>query len=360
MNLSYSDAALAAWRQHLSTHELKHYCGILSMQGASRLAKIIKSDTLMGEVKDRLRPFWSGEVENVVSVYGKTVGKCGGNASAWMVLRGALPEALDSMVRHAETLCSAQPRDKRRIFQMPGGNWKDHSDGFIFIDTVFMVCPFLLWTGLAAKRRDFIDESCFQMIKHYEILFDKSMGLYHQCVNFNIPGALSPAHWSRGNGWAAIALAEMVYDLPKEHKDHGLILQMFRELMDGCLNHQDGNGMLHQSMEDKNSYTETSGTALVLYAMGRGLKNGSLDESKFKEPFLRGLRGMTRYVALDGSVFNCCPGCCGPGTGTVADYNAKAWALNDEHAFGPVILLFSQAEQLKIVGKIPEMKDLMS
>ncbi|HBE01102.1 MAG: hypothetical protein A2096_02620 [Spirochaetes bacterium GWF1_41_5] len=356
--INYSDIALQTWKRHLASHSLNNYSGILSMQAFARLAKIMKSDELLDEIKNTIRPFWQEKISEVAGKYGENNYRCGGNATAFLVLRGYLPEALEVIVRYAEKLCKNQERDHRGIFQMPGGNRKDHSDGFIFIDTVFGVCPFLLWTGLAAKRQDFIDESCFQMIKHYEILFDKKLQLYHQCINFNIPGALSPAHWSRGQGWAAIALAEMAYDLPKEHKDHEKIVQIYRELMNGCRKYQDKEGMLHQSVEDENSYTETSGTALALYAMGRGLKNGMLDKNEFQDAFLTGLKGMLRYLTLDGSIFNTCTGCCGPGTGTIEDYNARPWELNNEHAFGPVILLMSQAEQLKSIGKIPELKKL--
>ncbi len=212
-----------------------------------------------------------------------------------MVLRGMLPEAYDAIVATTDDLCKNQHRDSRGIFDMPNGNRRDGSEGFIWIDTVFGVCPFLLWTGLAAGRQDFIDESCFQMLKHHEILFNKELKVYHQAINYDAPGELTPSFWSRGCGWGALALAEMVYDLPKDHKDYPDILQAFQDLMEGCRNHMDEDGMLHQAMEDKTSYPETSGTALVLYAMGRGIKNKSLDAAEYKEVFLRGLEGISRY-----------------------------------------------------------------
>lgn len=358
--LNYSDIALMAWKRHLVCHSLNNYSGILTMHAVGRLAKITGSPELLDELKEHINPFWQEKIEKVVGVYGDTNYRCGGNATAFLVSRGMLPEASDVIVRFAEKLCSDQVRDSRGIFDMPNGNRLNGSKGFIFIDTVFGVCPFLLWTGLAANRPDFIDESCFQMIKHYEILFDESCLLFHQAINFNVPGALTKAHWSRGCGWAAIALAEMAYDLPEKHSNYHKIIEIYRKFMTGCRNHQDKNGMFHQAMEDVNTYAETSGSALILYAMGRGIKNGLLDKAEFEEPFLRGLKAMTRYIAVDGSVYNCCEGCCGPGTGTVADYNAKQWKLNDPHSFGPVILLFGQAEQLHTVGKIPALKSLLN
>lgn len=355
---SYSDVALTVWKQHLASCGLDHYAGIVSLQAFARLAKIMKSEEILKEAKENIKPLWQGKVPKAGGVYGDRVYRWGGNATAFMVLRGMLPEAYDALVATTDDLCKNQHRDSRGIFDMPNGNRRDGSKGFIWIDTVFGVCPFLLWTGLAAKRQDFIDESCFQMLKHHEILFNKELKIYHQAINYDAPGELTPSFWSRGCGWGALALAEMVYDLPKDHKNYPAIHQAFQDLMEGCRNHMDEDGMLHQAMEDMSSYVETSGTALVLYAMGRGIKNKSLDAAEYKEVFLRGLKGITRYIALDGSVFNCCQGCLAPGDGTTVDYANREWILNDIHSFGPVILLFSQAEQLKQNGIIPELNKI--
>jgi len=358
-DIKYADVALSAWKRHVATHGLSHYAGIVSLHALARLAKISGSPEILEELKAHIRPFWQGEVKKAAGIYGENVYRWGGNATAFMVLRGMLPEALEPMVKAAESLIANQPRDSRGIFHWPTGNRSDGSEGFLWIDTVFGVCPFLLWVGLAAERPEFIDESCFQMIRHHETLFDKSCRLYHQAINFNFPGALTPAHWSRGCGWGALALAEMAYDLPKGHKDYEEILSMFKDLMSGCRDHMDANGMSRQAVETPSTYAESSGTSLILYAMSRGLKNGSLPETEFKEPFLRGLKGIMRYIALDGSVFNCCPDCLAPGQGTAEDYDAKKWVLNDDHAFGPVMLLFGQAQQLEKIGKIPPLSTLL-
>lgn len=355
---NYSDVALATWKRHVASCRLAHYAGIVSLQGMARLGKIMQSEEIINEVKKYIEPFWQGKIKKAGGVYGEHVYRWGGNATAFILVRNMLPEAYDTALAAAENLCTKQSRNSEGVFDFPSGNRRDGSRGFIWIDTVFGVCPFLLWTGLAAKRQDFIDESCFQMLKHHEILFNRSELLYHQAINFNEPGALTPSFWSRGCGWGALALAEMVYDLPKDHKDYPAILQAFQDLMEGCRNHMDENGMLHQAMEDHSTYVETSGTALVLYAMGRGIKNQSLDRAEYKDIFLRGLKSIMRYIALDGSVFNCCKGCLAPGNGTAEDYNNTNWVLNDIHSFGPIILLFSQAESLKINGIIPELKDL--
>ena len=350
----YADVARITWERHRAIHPMNEYSSILSLHGMARLALITDDHRMMSEIKDILKPFVEGNVARVGGIYGEHVYRFGGNASAFLAARGLWPEARDVLERQAEKLLKLQPRDKRGIFDMPGGNWQDKSRGFLWIDTVFGVCPFLIWTGKMCGRNDFITEGCFQMLSHYEILFDQNLKLYHQAINFgNPPDSLTPAHWSRGNGWAAIALAEMAYELPDGHEHQKRIRQAYLELMEGCAAHFDEHGMLHQAMEDHSTDPESSGTALVLYAIGRGLKNGLLDSDKYRTIFLRGLKGLLLHISIDGSVYNCCPGCCAPGNGTVEDYAAHSWKLNDHHAFGPVILAFGQAQQLSNVDKIP-------
>jgi unsaturated rhamnogalacturonyl hydrolase len=117
--------------------------------------------------------------------------------------------------------------------------------------------------------------------------------------------------------------------------------------MAACVKYQNKDGLWHQEMTREDSYVETSGTGLMLYAIGRGLELGLLPES-YRENFLRGLRGYLGYIALDGSVFNTCQGCLCPGKGTIEDYIARPWQLNDVHSFGPAALTFAQALKLGI------------
>jgi unsaturated rhamnogalacturonyl hydrolase len=100
-------------------------------------------------------------------------------------------------------------------------------------------------------------------------------------------------------------------------------------------------------MTDFKSYAETSGTGLILYALGAGIERGLL-KAEVMEAFIKGLRGYSQYILPDGSVFHTCRGNLNPGAGTIADYKQAPPVLNDPHAFGPVTLAFGQALKLGI------------
>lgn len=355
----YADIGRRIWSGYTSRSDFRSYTSILSMHGIARLWKVSGDADLLSDVKSRLQPFISGEVLDIYGHYGRTVYRYGGNASAYLYYKGYLPEAAEILLHSAELLCREQSRDAGGLFDYPSARWR----GYIWIDTVFGICPFLLWVGLQSGRTEFIDESVFQMLGHHVKLFDPQLGLYHQAFNARGDNTLTPAHWSRGTGWGLLALAELTYDLPKIHSSYEQLLTAYRAVMEGCLDSQDGDGLWHQAMEDMGSYPETSGTALILYAMSRGLKNGSLPaerHERFLAAYLRGIRGLCRYLTLDGSVYNTCVGCLAPGVrGTVADYATHPWRLNDEHAAGPVILMMSQAELLHRIGMIPSLSEVL-
>jgi unsaturated rhamnogalacturonyl hydrolase len=356
---SYGDLGRRVWSGYMSRSEFRSYTSILSLHGAARLWKVSGEAGLLSEVKLRLQPFISGEISSVYGHYGRTVYRYGGNASAYLYYKDQLPEAAETLLHSAELLCQEQSRDNDGLFDFPPASWR----GYVWIDTVFGVCPFLLWVGLKSGRPEFIDESVFQMLGHHDRLFDPQLGLYHQAYNARGDNTLTPAHWSRGTGWGLLALAELTYDLPKSHPGYEQLLAAYRAVMEGCLNSQDDDGLWHQAMEDHGSYPETSGSALILYAMSRGLKNGALPDERherFLASYLLGIRGLCRYLTLDGSVYNTCIGCLAPGVcGTVADYATHPWKLNDEHAAGPVIIMMSQAELLQRIGMIPPLSEVL-
>ena len=341
MTFSTEKIAETVLRRHRAEKPFNHYAGLVTLHGLVNLAETTKRSDLADLARAWLEPFLSGKVEKVGGAYDRMY-RCGGAASALLVKYGFAPEALPKLTAKADELIATHPRDARGLFGMPGAPEK------IWIDSVFAVCPFLAILGDLTGNRKYTEEAVFQMRGFDEVLLDRETGLYHQCLNFRGPGLMTPDHWSRGNGWAALALAELVLELP----DNAEIARLYTRLMTSCRNVQDEKGLWHQEMTRPDAYAETSGSGLILYAMGRGLEKGLLP-GEFRKVFEKGLRGLLGYVALDGSVYHACCGCLAPGQGLVEDYMAKPWIRNDVHAFGPMVLAFGQALRLGIAEIAP-------
>ncbi|MBN1675084.1 MAG: glycoside hydrolase family 88 protein [Kiritimatiellae bacterium] len=318
-----------------ATQDFRDYTGILTLHGAARLAVLTEDAELLDRVRARLRAF----VRGLCAVNGNFANyDCGGNGTAWLLMLGEFPDAEPAVRRHAELTVHDAPRDRNGILCAPFCP----ADEKIWIDVAFAVTPFLLFAGLALGEDRYIEEAWQQTAKMVRVFRDPANGLLHQSRNFNGPGNTSHDHWSRGNGWGLHALTELANYLPADDPRRPEAEALFTDLCASCLAVQDANGMFHQELPDPTSFVETSGTGLLLYAFGVGLERGLLGKP-FRAALAKGLRGYLSYIAVDGAVHHTCQGCLCPGEGTVEDYKAKRWALNDPHAFGPVLLSFGQA-----------------
>ena len=349
INASYLDVVSNVWTNFKQNHPWNTYASILALSAYERIGKFEKNDAIIEECVAVSRRFLNGEFLKFGGAYGKYVYHVGGAATAWLFARGYIPEAKDKLIAAAEMLIKEFPRSPEGAYRFP-----DRPE-LVWIDTLFAVCPFLVWLGESVDRQDFVDEAIDQLVIHHKMLFDPETKLYFQARR---EGKLS-ARWGRGVGWAVYALAEMTYDL-RNHARFEEVASIYRDLIDGCLAAQDENGLFHQVINDHSTYAESSSTGLILYGFGRAIKNRIVPREKVYEPFLRGIRGLSRFVGLDGTVSDCCCGCLYPGDGTEEDYAKHPKESGEVHSAGPILCAFGQAEQLYYNNLIPSYADLMA
>lgn len=335
------EIARRSFRKHREVHgTYNHYAGILSLEGFARLATLTPDADLrpglLTEIQTELAPYVRGERDFYVNFSNYL---CGGNATAWMLYQGVLPEARETVARHVRETLDNSPRAASGIFCHP----RHPGEDVIWIDVAFGVSPFLLFAGLALGDERCVEEACQQTAKMVDTFRVPETGLVNQSLNMRGPGHRSQDHWSRGNGWAALALCELAVYLPDDHPRKGEAVKRFTDHVSACAAFQDEQGLWHQEMtEMKQSYVETSGSGLMLYALGAGIAAGLVDKSE-RPRFERGLRGLSAYINEQNDIFHTCMGCLCPGGGTKLEYMAKAPVRNDLHAFGPVILAMGQA-----------------
>lgn len=336
--------ALRAFEKHVELHTLGHYTGIVTLHGLARLGLVLKrhgDETVLYKARTYLAPFLRGEEKFKCNFPNYHLG---GNGAAFLWWRGELPDASDAMfVSTVDEMIHRAPRDRNGIYCMPSAP----QDEKIWIDVAFAVTPFLLFCGLKLGRQDCLDESWSQTRKMVERLRVAETGLVNQAINIRGAGHRTGDHWSRGNGWAILALTELMQYFPESHPARGEVVAMYRGLVDACLRVQNPVfGLWHQEMTEPKSYIETSGSGLMLYAIGAGIECGVLAGDSYRRAFEKGLHGMMSYIALDGSVHHACVGCLSPEDGSREAYMRHPHNMNDPHAFGPLVLAYGQAVRL--------------
>ena len=281
--------------------------------------------------------------------------------AAWMCARG-LAKVSDEVIAAADSLLEEGHRDPDGLFDDPV------YPGHLSTVHLAMTVPFLAWAGKIGGQARYFDEAVKQFTGYAGKLYDPAARLWHPGF---LPGKANaamtggfwdhscmvpelypekvgvyPGCWGSGEGYALFALSELIFELPDGHEAKQKLLGMRVDMLEGLLGHQDPNGMWHQVLNDWGSYPETSGTAWILYAMGRGVKKGTVDREKFLPPYLHGLAGMARYLAYDGSIFNgSASGFCPGGRGTAVDYATIKWYKDESFAVAPVLLALQQAVQ---------------
>ncbi len=117
----------------------------------------------------------------------------------------------------------------------------------------------------------------------------------------------TPFYWGRGNGFAALGLAETLTYLPQSHPLYADILLMYQKLLNGLLKYQDLSGCYHQVITLPGSYQELTSTSMIGYGIARGVKLGLLDQSYL--PTLASLwNGAKARVTQTGYVIDGCTG----------------------------------------------------
>ena len=106
---------------------------------------------------------------------------------------------------------------------------------------------------------------------------------YHRIPPEGATTPNAPFYWSRGNGWVAAGLSEILINLPKDHEHYKDILAGYQKMMAGLLKTQGADGMWHQLLDHPESFAETSGTGMFTFAFALGVKNGWLEGPAYKE-----------------------------------------------------------------------------
>ena len=118
-------------------------------------------------------------------------------------------------------------------------------------------------------------------------LFNEKDGLWWRDVDY-VPPYKEPdgkdCYWSRGNGWVYAALVRCMNQLDKKDKAYKELKKDFLMMSEGLRKCQREDGFWNPSLVSTNyAMTETSGTALFLYGMAWGIRNGLLKAKDYRE-----------------------------------------------------------------------------
>lgn len=197
----------------------------------------------------------------------------------------------------------------------------------LWVDGMYMMCPFIAHYGDAAGDDDAIDEAARQAVVHSKHLQDPHTGLYRH-VWQELPNTfLQPTFWARGNGWAAASILDVLDYLPTDHDDRDDLEETVRTHAAALLDLQDASGFWHNIVDDSETMLETSGTLMFAYAFKRGLEMGLLDDDRYEKAAQEALDAAAGVVTEEGAVRRVAVPPGGPGSVPGVTSFGQGWFL---------------------------------
>lgn len=213
----------------------------------------------------------------------------------------------------------------------------------LWTDDMYMGVSFLAQMGRLTKDPQYWHDAVRQVTQLSARLFNEEKGLYDHGWSENTDGYDPRFYWGRANGWAALAMAELLSELPAEFPGREQVLRYFRQHLRHLVELQDGSGLWHNLLDRESTYLETSASAMFVYAIARGVNEGWLSPI-YGPAAITGWNGIATRVLPDGRVDGICEGTTYANDHT---YYAYRGAGPDTTFVGPV--LYAGAEIIRLL-----------
>ncbi len=326
--------------------EVTSYPGLLALYALAQLGAETRDRVIMDKARNMLLRY-PDDVSH--PHYNFESYRVGGNGRAYLVMRGQDPEGARLLREYADITLRA-PTDAAGIQCMPSAAGQEYAP--VWIDVVTATTPFMVMAGLALGEREYVEYGAKQCFMMYDLLEDPDTRLLHQARGFmQDPREISRDHWSRGNGWGLVGLADIVQYIKDGDPLFFEAAARLRRHCEALVGYQTPRGLWRQSIACELAWEESSGSALIAYALGVGLRRGALARETFFPVFEKAIAGLAQHcVGGDFSTDYCCEGCLCPGKdadkGTLKAYLTDAHPRKDEsHSYGAFMLAFLEAHR---------------
>lgn len=205
----------------------------------------------------------------------------------------------------------------------------------IWADDFYMSVPALSEMGRLTGDRLWYDDAVKTVLQMSARLFNPQLNLYtHGWTSLN-PDA-PQFYWGRANGWAVVAMSDLLDVLPKDHPGYEKVLAQLRLTLRGVAQYQSGAGLWHQMLDRPDSYLETSASAMYIYGIAHAINQGWISPVTYGPIAQAGWAGLLTRVNAKGQVEGTCVG-----TTFASDqvyYYARPVSVYAMHGYGPMLL----------------------
>lgn len=180
----------------------------------------------------------------------------------------------------------------------------DKSDDWWWVDALQMAMPVYTRLGVIYNDKRYFEKMYelynYAKTKHGDNgLYNPAEGLWWRDKDFD-PPYKTPAgkncYWARGVGWVATALVRTLEWLPKDETHRAEYEKTYLEMMKALVPLQRTDGYWNVSLTDETDFggKELTGTALFVYSMAWGIRNGYLDKKTYQPIVAKAINAMLK------------------------------------------------------------------
>lgn len=215
------------------------------------------------------------------------------------------------------------------------GQWADplengmSSQSRYWIDDMFMIGFLQLQAYETTADTIYMERAALTVNAYLKKLQQKNGLFYH--------GEEALFFWGRGNGWCAVAMAQILTFLPDNHKYYTFIKKSYIKMIKTLLEYQGNDGMWKQLIDYESAWSESSCTAMFSYSIAEGLKNGFFGDKEYAHVLHTAFNALINLLDVQGNLENICAG-----TGQSSDANyylERPRVTGDLHGQGFMLFL---------------------
>ena len=234
----------------------------------------------------------------------------------------------------------------KRQFRLEDGTMarKRPQEVSLWADDMYMSIPALAEMGRLTGKREYFDDAVNNVAGMSSRMFNPQLGLYTHGWHANHPDA-PRFYWARANGWAVLAMSDLLDVLPKDLPGYPNVLAQLRASLKGIAELQSGSGLWHQMIDRNDSYLETSASAIFTYVFAHAVNQGWVSPTTYGSIAQAGWNALSTRITALGQVEGTCVGT--TLAGDMVYYYNRPTSVDALHGYGPMLL--AGAEIIRLV-----------
>ncbi len=274
-----------------------HYAEVCTWYGALRFAEMTNDQELIKKLRERFELLFHLEKDLLPPPI-----------HVDQNMFGCLPLKLYRMTKderykelglpYADTqwILPEKANDEERKWHKKGYSWQTR----LWIDDMYMITIVQAEAYHVTGDKKYINRAAKEMVLYLDEI-QRENGLFYHAPDV-------PFYWGRGDGWMAVGMTELLFNLPENDPNRQRILKGYRLMMENLKKYVNEDGLWNQLIDEKDCWTETSGSAMFTYAMIQGVKNGWLDKDEYGPIARRAWLGLCNYLDDNNDLMEVCIG----------------------------------------------------